>query len=280
MGPFELTDLNGQDVNLAVTKSVHAAYIGDARFTPSLIQQALVDAGRLGRRSGRGFYDYAEGAEAAVPDKEASAPRPEEIELWTACEPGRSIAQRLELAGISFMARTDSDREQRVLRAGATVVHLTNGRTATQRAADMGHPSTVQADLVLDAAAAHRIVLAAADTCDGAAFAAAVTVFQLAGFAVTGLDDVPGLAVMRTVAMLANEAADAVAEGVCDAPSVDTGMCLGVNYPLGPLAWAERVGLAYILAVLDNLASSYGEDGYRASPLLRRKVAAGHRFHS
>ena len=63
MGAFELTDLIGHDVNYAVTCSVFAAYYGDFRFQPSLIQKELVDAGRLGRKSGRGFYDYAEGAE-------------------------------------------------------------------------------------------------------------------------------------------------------------------------------------------------------------------------
>ena len=62
MGPFELMDLIGHDVNFAVSRSVCDAYFGDRRFTPSLIQQELVFAGRLGRKSGRGFYDY--GADA------------------------------------------------------------------------------------------------------------------------------------------------------------------------------------------------------------------------
>jgi 3-hydroxybutyryl-CoA dehydrogenase len=95
---------------------------------------------------------------------------------------------------------------------------------------------------------------------------------------VTRLGDVPGLVVMRTVAMLANEAADAVNQGVCGVADADAAMRLGANYPLGPLAWADRVGLDAILTVLDNLAAVYGEDRYRASPLLRRRVAAGRHF--
>jgi 3-hydroxybutyryl-CoA dehydrogenase len=98
--------------------------------------------------------------------------------------------------------------------------------------------------------------------------------FQAAGFAVTRLDDVPGMAVMRTVAMLANEAADAVNQGVCSADGVDVAMRKGVNYPRGPLEWASSVGLEQIVTVLANLAASYGEDRYRISPLLRRKLAA------
>src|SRR2546428_14128847 len=83
------------------------------------------------------------------------------------------------------------------------------------------------------------------------------------------------MAVMRTVAMLANEAADAVNQGVCTAAAVDIAMQKGVNYPAGPLAWADAIGLPNVVAVLDHLASTYGEDRYRVSPLLRRKVAAG-----
>ena len=89
------------------------------------------------------------------------------------------------------------------------------------------------------------------------------------------LDDVPGLAVMRTVAMLANEAADAVNQGVCDAAAADMAMQKGVNYPRGPLAWADAVGLANVMAVLDHLARAYGEDRYRCSTLIRRKVCSG-----
>ena len=88
---------------------------------------------------------------------------------------------------------------------------------------------------------------------------------------------------MRTVAMLANEAADAVNQGVCSAEGVDLAMQKGVNYPRGPLAWLDDVGLAHVSAVLGNLAATYGEDRYRVSPLLRRKLYAqpeGARFHA
>ncbi|MBN3835285.1 3-hydroxyacyl-CoA dehydrogenase NAD-binding domain-containing protein, partial [Burkholderia sp. Ac-20344] len=71
MGPFELMDLIGHDVNFAVTESVFRAYFNDPRYTPSLIQQELVNAGFLGRKSGRGFYAYADGATPPAPDLEA-----------------------------------------------------------------------------------------------------------------------------------------------------------------------------------------------------------------
>src|SRR6185312_10632629 len=129
------------------------------------------------------------------------------------------------------------------LRAGAAAIFLTDGRSATQRAFDDGHPDTIVFDLLLDPVRAPRIALARADQCSDAAWQAAVGLFQRAGFAVSRLDDVPGMAVMRTVAMLANEALDAVNHGVCSAQAVDIAMQKGVNYPRGPLAWADGIGL-------------------------------------
>ena len=70
--------------------------------------------------------------------------------------------------------------------------------------------------------------------------------------------------------MLANLAADAVGGRVASADDIDTAMRLGVNYPLGPLAWAGRWGLATVLATLDELEDWYRDGHYRASPQLRR----------
>lgn len=279
MGPFELMDLIGHDVNFAVTRSVFEAYFGDPRFTPSLIQQELVNAGYLGRKSGRGFYDHAESVVAPRPSSEAPVALSNGVSIWTGEPLGRSLAARLAAADVPHTPHDARHADALVLRVGETVVYLTDGRSATQRACDNGHEATVLADLTLDAAKATRIALAPADTCSAAAFDAVVAVFQAAGFAVSRLDDVPGLAVMRTVAMLANEAADAVLQGVCDAAAADIAMCKGVNYPAGPLAWADAIGLPQVLTVLDHLAKAYGEDRYRASLLLRRRVAARRPFH-
>ena len=75
MGPFELIDLIGLDVNLAVSRSIHAAYHYDPRYAPSLIQQDMVDAGRLGRKAGRGFYDHSPEAAAPAPQRGAARRR-------------------------------------------------------------------------------------------------------------------------------------------------------------------------------------------------------------
>ena len=102
---------------------------------------------------------------------------------------------------------------------------------------------------------------------------------QAAGLKVSRFADVPGLIVMRTVAMLANEAADAVNQGVCDVRGADSAMCLGVNYPKGPLAWADQIGIPALREVLANLGAAYGEDRYRIAPLIQQKFFAGATFH-
>jgi 3-hydroxybutyryl-CoA dehydrogenase len=283
MGPFELMDLIGHDVNFSVTNSVYKAYFGDPRFTPSILQQELVNAGFLGRKTGRGFYRYGEGAENPAPQTEAPQPRPQSVALIG----GESstlapLAARLASAGFELPRQEAFEGTPGFLCQGAAV-YLTDGRSATERASETWHPDTVVYDLLLDPGKASRIALARADQCSDAAFNAVVGMFQAAGFAVTRLDDVPGMAVMRTVAMLANEAADAVNQGVCSAQAVDIAMQKGVNYPRGPLAWADSVGLQQVVTVLSNLAASYGEDRYRVSPLLRRKIAAnpsGASFHA
>ena len=279
MGPFELMDLIGHDVNFSVTNSVFAAYYNDPRFTPSILQQELVSAGFLGRKTGRGFYRYGDDVAKPAPQNEAPGQQPSTLRY--AGGPGAvdAIAERLRGAGFDPVAIEAAPG----LYCEGAAIYLTDGRSATERAEADGHRDTILFDLLLDPAGATRIALARADQCSDAAWQAAVGLFQAAGFAVTRLDDVPGMAVMRTVAMLANEAADAVNQGVCSARAVDIAMQKGVNYPRGPLAWADSIGLRQVVTVLANLAATYGEDRYRVSPLLRRKLAAdpqGARFHA
>jgi 3-hydroxybutyryl-CoA dehydrogenase len=163
MGPFELMDFIGNDVNYAVTKSVFEAFFYDARYRPSLTQRRLVESGFLGRKSGRGYYDYR--SDAILP------------------EPTR-------------------DKE-----LGARIVD-------------------------------------------------------------------------RILAMLINEAADALLFRVATASDIDLAMVKGVNYPKGLLAWGDQRGLDWVLGTMTDLQREYGEDRYRPSPLLRRMIAEGRRFTS
>lgn len=277
MGPFELMDLIGHDVNFAVTRSVWNAFFNDQRFLPSLIQQEMVDAGFFGKKSGRGFYNYRADASLPAPATAAASAQPTSITVCGDSAAASALAQRLSTAGVAFARSASSDG--RIAQADKAVLFVTDGRSATQRAYDEGVPHTVLIDLALDYGKATRIALASAAGCAPQALDAAVGLLQVAGFEVSPLADIPGLAVMRTVTMLANEAADAVNQGVCSATAADAAMRLGVNYPQGPLAWAEQIGLLAVRDVLFHLGTSYGEDRYRVSPLIQRHIFAGKALH-
>ncbi|MGH3249189.1 MAG: 3-hydroxyacyl-CoA dehydrogenase family protein, partial [Trebonia sp.] len=121
---------------------------------------------------------------------------------------------------------------------------------------------------------ATAIAIAPSDGCPPAALTEATGLLQAAGLDVYVTEDTPGLIVTRTVAMLANLAADALACRVASEPDIDTAMRLGVNYPLGPLAWARQWGIPVVLRILDSLENWYRDGHYRPSPLLRRTALA------
>lgn len=277
MGPFELMDMIGHDVNFAVTRSVWNAFFNDPRFSPSLVQQELVDAGFLGKKTGRGFYDYRAGADKPAPRTEATQTTPIGLAICGESDAAMALAARLTAASVTFQRLTSLDG--RIAQAGDAVLFVTDGRSATHRAAESGIANTVLVDLALDYGRATRLALACADHCSTPAADAAIGLLQASGLKVSRLADIPGLAVMRTVAMLANEAADAVNQGVCSAVAADAAMRLGVNYPQGPLIWADQAGLLTIRDVLANLGASYGEDRYRISPLIQRQVFSGKNIH-
>lgn len=157
MGPFQLMDFIGNDVNYMVTESVFHAFYFDPRYKPSFTQKRLAEAGFLGRKAGRGFYDYREGA---------SNPEPNQDPVL-----GKMIFERV-------------------------------------------------------------------------------------------------------LAMLINEAADTVHLGIANKEDIDFAMTKGVNYPKGLLAWADEIGIARCVEMMDALYEEYHEDRYRCSPLLR-KMAKG-----
>jgi len=271
MGPCELMDLIGHDVNFAVTKSVYEAFFDDPRYKPSLVQKDLVDAGWLGRKSGRGFFDYRDGAVPPTPDAAGlEALVPGIVHIEGDLGPAAALGDLLLRQDETPVARRDGVG---LLRVDGFALALSDGRTATERSLALGEP-VVLFDLALDYGTCSRVALAAAAQSSDVHLAKAIGLFTLLGKKVSILADAPGLAVMRTVAMLVNEAADAVQQGIASAEDVDEAMRKGVNYPVGPMAWGQRIGFAHVGTVLRHLAQAYGEDRYRTSLWLQRAVHA------
>jgi 3-hydroxybutyryl-CoA dehydrogenase len=256
MGPCELMDLIGHDTNLAVTKSVFEANFYDRRFTPSLVQQELVDAGYLGRKSGRGFYRYPEGA-PALPAEDLPPPEAEKLIVH-----GRGIVAERFAAALPQAGR-DLNSDWTGLQADRTEIRLTDGRTVREvRAHRHVQPAVIVFDLPLGGAG--DLAYAQRDVRQGQE-----RWLTLLGFTPREVADVPGLVVARTIAMLINEAADAVQQGVCDEAGADAAMKLGVNYPAGPFEWLAELGVNRVAYLLERLDMHYRGERYRVSPYLR-----------
>lgn len=244
MGPFTLMDLIGHDVNYAVSVSVFSAYYQEPRFRPSNLQLELVNAGRLGRKTGQGFYSYAEGAD--TPEPVAETPSED-----AALIDGFTLGDEIEVDGV--------------------VIVPTDGRTARLLSRELKKPAIVY-DLA-EPDSSKRLAFATTNDVPDMVLTRLVATLHAQGAAAVRLPDWPGLVAMRTVAMLANEGFEAVLQGVADENGVDAAMKFGLNYPKGPIGWAREIGLPRVLSVLDAIHNLTGDPRYRASMALR--FAAG-----
>lgn len=140
-------------------------------------------------------------------------------------------------------------------------------------------------DLLTDAMAPERFVgvsmlppfsettlaeLVKLENTDPSVFATVESLFESIGLKIATVGDAPAGVLVRAVACLVNESYNALQEGVAPAADIDTAMKLGVNYPHGPIAWGQKIGLARVEAIMDGLYNWFHEDRYRATPLLRR----------
>ena len=290
MGPFELQDLVGQDVSFGVTQSFYALSFGEPRWRPSTLQAQLVAAGRLGRKSGRGWYDY-EGGRCPVEDpREARAPSGgdgliivagdtplagEVAEL--AAMAGWDVGSAEEAAGeVPFLA-VDCGRDptEPPLEGAPQALLLDGGSLAELE----GDGPAVGFHALPPLASSRLVELTRSTSTSPQASERAEHFFGTLGKEVAWVGDAPGLVLGRIVCQLVNEAAFALGEGVGSAADIDEGMVLGLSHPRGPLEWGDLIGLEHVCSVLEGLHAETGEERYRLAPELRRRFALGLRFH-
>ena len=291
MGPFELSDLVGIDVGFEVTKSFWEQSFHEPRWRPSMIQARMVQAGRFGRKAGRGYYDYS--GDRHRPD-DPVPPEPDGATGVIVVAGDGRLAEDLRDAAAEAGYEV-LDIEQINGDAPDILIDAVTGRSPLESEPTIDDPETLVLALCVDGS------LAELDTRGGAVgfhalppFAESQLVemtrsaetrghdaeraeafFRSLGKHVEWVGDAPGLVLGRIVCQLVNEAAFAVSEGVGSPADVDVAMRAGYNYPRGPLEWADLIEIDHVLSTLDALYEELKEERYRAAPLLRRMVAEG-----
>jgi 3-hydroxybutyryl-CoA dehydrogenase len=282
MGPFELMDLVGVDVGLEISRSFYEQSFGEPRWRPSPIAARTVAAGRLGRKSGRGYYEYGDG-EHRPPDLEPLQPGGGDGVIVLAGETRLTAelgAAALE-AGWQVVAPEDAERfdapflildlmghdePEAPLQGGPQAICCAAGSLASldPGGAAVGFhalPPLEESSLVE--------LTRGPDTAASAA-EAVERFFATLGKRAVWVGDAPGLVLGRIVCQVINESAFALGEGVGSADDIDAGMVHGLSHPRGPLSWADQIGLDHVLSVLDALAAEFREERYRTAPALRR----------
>jgi 3-hydroxybutyryl-CoA dehydrogenase len=283
MGPFELMDLVGVDVGLEISRSFYEQSFGEPRWQPSQIAVRTVAAGRHGRKTGRGYYEYPEGGRHRPPDPEAPPAGGGDGVIVIAGD--SQLALELEVAAAAagwevmgaveavdgpapflILDLTGGEEPDAPLQGAPQAICCAAGSLA---ALDPGGSAVgFHALPPLDGAA--LVELTSGPDTAASAVAAAERFFSTLGKHTEWVRDAPGLVLGRIVCQIVNECAFALGEGVGSAEDIDTGMVHGLNYPRGMLAWADEIGLDQVLAVLDALQLERGEERYRTAPLLRR----------
>ena len=269
MGPLALLDLIGLDTSLSIME-VLAAEFGGPRYAPAPLLRRLVDAGATGRKSGRGFYDYAAGSPEATDTRNGAAgPLPASITLIVPGADGDSVlADALARAGITV--NTDP--------AGGSdlvLIEKSLGDPMLAAALATGRPGDA-VGLHLPGGGLAEIVLTR--LASPAAAAAAAALAARLGWRVVRAPDRPGFLVGTLLYPHLADAVRMVQDGYASPADVDTAMTLGCGYPRGPLELLDEAGPATALSVLEAMHRAYGDPAFAPPPLLYDYAEAGLRF--
>ena len=270
MGPFELMDLTGLDVTQPASRLIWDQFFGEDRYRPNLIMQARYEAGVLGRKTKNGFYKYDADMKPAVPP-EAPAPSARPESVWISKADAQGHAALAELLG-RLGANVESGAKP-----GARALCLVTpiGDDATSCAVEQGlDPARTVAVDTLFPMVKRRTIMTTPVT--AAAYRdAAHGLLASDGVPVTVCHDSPGFIAQRIVAMIVNIGCS-IAQSRTAAPTdIDKAVTLGLNYPNGPLRFADTLGVERIHRVLSSMYRIYGDPRYRPNIWLTRRARLG-----
>jgi 3-hydroxybutyryl-CoA dehydrogenase len=264
MGPFELMDLTGMDVNFPVTEIVWNGYFNDPRLRSTPFHANLFRSGRLGRKTGSGYYTYTNGQ----PDNqtEADSDNGAQPQAVIVAEHDPLLRTLCETAGVTMLDRDDGR---------APLLIAPWGEDCTEAAHRLGldHRRLVAIDP--SGKTDKRITMMTAPGADPAIRNAVAALCRKAGSTVSVIADSPGFVNQRICAMVMNLGCEIAQMNLATPDAIDTAFRFGLNYPLGPLAMAVAWGLERVYRIMTELQRITGDDRYRPSPWLRRRARLG-----
>jgi 3-hydroxybutyryl-CoA dehydrogenase len=270
MGPLTLLDLIGLDTDLAVLETLQDAF-GGTRYRPAPLLRKLNDARLLGRKTGRGFYDYQRHSAPAAGDQ---APVPAEVAV-IADPDGRldELAGQITAAGIGVVPQPSHQ-------TGLVLVAAEPDHRVLDAALAAGHPADVIGIHFVAAGNGKpglaEMVLPDVTAADTAAKAAALA--ARIGLTAVICRDRPGFITEALAYVQFNDAVRMVQDGYASAADIDTAMMLGCGYPRGPLQMLDDAGAARVASVLEAMHAATGDPAFTPVPMLAEYATAGSRF--
>ncbi len=268
MGPFELVDLTGMDVSHPVSESIYHQYYEEARYRPSVITRQRYIAKQLGRKTGKGFYDYTTGEKQGEDPAVFVEKLDQYPTVWIAAdlEKDQSILKDyLEQQGITLETGPEPSEQ-------ALVLIASYGEDATTAALRYQiNPKQVVCIDLLYGFNKHRTLMPTLIT-DSKHKTAAHSIFNLDGTSLSMIQESTGFVAQRVLAMIVNLGCDIAQQGVASVEDINAAVRLGLGYPYGPIEWGDKLGADKILLILDRMSAISRDPRYRPSAWLRRRV--------
>lgn len=270
LGPFELMDLTGIDVNYPASAVIHEGYFNDPRLRTTPRHRAMAGAGLLGRKTGRGWHAYPDGA-AAGPPPAPALPTAAPAAAVVLASPDAALAALLGDAGVAVL-ETDDGR--------APLLAAPLGEDASAVAARLAIAPDRLVCVDLTGPTDRHLTLMQAPGADPTVGAALAAAFSAAHREVALIADSCGFIGQRILAMIANLGCEMAQMGLATPADIDRAMRLALNYPMGPLELCDALGPAHVLQILQGLQRLTGDDRYRPSLWLRRRAELGLPIHT
>ena len=270
MGPFELMELTGLDVTQPASSLIYNQFFQEPRYRPNLIMQSRYEAGVLGRKSKKGFYDY-DAEMKPIIAQEPAAPTANPASVWVSkAEPqGHEVLTAL-LTKLGATIETGAKPS-----AKALIFVTPIGKDATSCAVEEGlDPKRTVAVDTLFPMVKRRTIMGTPLT-DASMKEAAHGLLASDGVPVTVCRDSPGFIAQRIVAMIVNIGCSIAQSRTAQPSDIDKAVVLGLNYPNGPLKFGDVAGVERIYQVLATMNSIYADPRYRPNIWMRRRAQLG-----